>query len=80
MGRNLIRTFLRASELRYEAAEILQSAGYNIDAIHLAGIAAECSMKALILSYVPTAKRSRFVEVQFRGGRGIGLNISGISW
>lgn len=69
MSQDWLLQFSRASEQRLEAAEVLLDAGLYRDAIHLAGIAAECAVKAMILSYVPLPRRSDFVEERFRGAR-----------
>lgn len=38
-----------------------------LDAVYLSGYAPECALKAIILGGVPTARRSQFVEREFRG-------------
>jgi HEPN domain-containing protein len=63
------RQFLRAAEQHLDAAQMLQEAGIYRDAVYLAGIAAECAVKSLILSHVPARQRRQFVDSEFRGAK-----------
>lgn len=69
--RKLIRTgavcsakdYWRAAIQRLEVATfLLERSDYFLDALYLAGYAAECSLKALILERTPKAKRAAVCE------------------
>jgi hypothetical protein len=48
---------------------VLLEAGFFRHAVYLAGIAAECAVKALILSHVPLRRRTQFIDDNFRGSK-----------
>lgn len=62
-----IRRFLKAAVQRLAAAKVLLADDRYIDSSYLAGYVIECSLKALLLSYVPAPKRLTFIREKFRG-------------
>lgn len=62
-----IEQFLRAAQQRLTAARVLFDNGLYLDAMYLAGYVPECSLKALLLSFVPARERRSFLRRQFRG-------------
>jgi HEPN domain-containing protein len=48
-----IRLFQRAAKQRLEVATFLLENGYHLDAVYLAGYAAECALKSVILKRTP---------------------------
>ena len=62
------RRFYQSAWQRYEDAAFLLDAERTTGAVYLAGYAVECSMKALILSILPTKRRQEMVA-SFRGSR-----------
>ena len=59
--------FIKAAAQRLGAADTLLSDSQYLDATYLAGYVVECSLKALLLSYIPVAERADFVRESFRG-------------
>ena len=58
--------FLRAGRERLDDARVLSDQGRYAGAVYLAGYAAECGLKALLLSAVPTAREREVID-SFRG-------------
>lgn len=57
------KSYRRAATQRLGAATfLLENSTYFLDAVYLAGYAAECSLKALILTRTPTRKRAAVFE------------------
>ncbi len=82
-----VRQFLRAATQRLAAARVLHNAGLYRDAVYLGGYAPECSLKAMLLSRVPSGDRESYIRDRFRGRiahdfdhlaariRGLGVNV-----
>ena len=57
------KSYRRAATLRLDVARfLLKNSQYYLDALYLAGYAAECSMKSLILERTPRSKRAAACE------------------
>lgn len=57
------KSFRRAATQRLKAAKfLLKHSTYRLDTVHLAGYAAECSLKALILERAPESKWAAVCE------------------
>ena len=67
-ARPIPRKFYRVAYQRFEEAEVLFEAGYDIGAMYLAGYAIACILKTLILEATPE-KEHAVVEAEFRGQR-----------
>lgn len=59
--------FLKAATQRLVAADLLMTNAKHLDGTYLAGYVIECSLKALVLSYVRVSERSEFIREHFRG-------------
>lgn len=62
-----ILRFLGAARQRLTSAEVLYRHQMYLDAMYLAGYAAECSLKAVLLTRVPLRQRRQFRLWHFRG-------------
>ena len=63
------RRFYRAGQVRREEAGVLRERGYATGAVYLAGYAAECMLKTLLLGATPRGRRAE-VFAGFRGAGG----------
>ncbi|WP_145356614.1 HEPN domain-containing protein [Alienimonas californiensis] len=61
-----VRMFLRAADQRLEDARVLAEGGRDAGAMYLAGYAAECGLKAMLLAAVPASGERAILET-FRG-------------
>lgn len=59
--------FVKAAAARLSAADVFLDNSKYLDATYLAGYVIECSLKALLLSYVPLPERPEFIREYFRG-------------
>ncbi len=59
--------FIKAAAQRLNAADTLLADSQYLDATYMAGYVVECSLKALLLSYIPVPDRPDFVRDCFRG-------------
>lgn len=62
-----VRKYLRAAGQRLTSAQILYENSVYLDCTYLAGYAAECALKAVILARTPQKERQTCVQGQFRG-------------
>ncbi len=69
MADSQVMRFLRAAEQRLAAADLLLDNSKFLDGMYLAGYVVECSLKALVLSYIRVPERPEFLREHFRGQR-----------
>ena len=62
-----VMRFLKAASQRLAAADVLLRHSKHVDGTYLAGYVVECSLKALVLSYIRASERSEFIRQHFRG-------------
>ena len=62
-----VMRFLKAAAQRLVAADVLLQHSKHLDGTYLAGYVVECSLKALVLSYVRVSDRPEFIRQHFRG-------------
>ena len=62
-----VMRFLKAASQRLVAADVLLRHSKHVDGTYLAGYVVECSLKALVLSYIRASERSEFIRQHFRG-------------
>ena len=62
-----VMRFLKAAAQRLEATDVLLDHSKHLDGMYLAGYVVECSLKALVLSYVRVRERPEFIRQHFRG-------------